>query len=342
MNSLKITLQISLAPTDLPHAKHILPHQLRQWAGQVDEVLLVIDLHRSRGRFAEGWEERLPGLRQLVDEYSLKYPNIVIQEVDYSEVVAKAISKTFFGGQPVPAKDWNGGPFYSYFFGLMTAKYNYVFHMDSDMLYGGGSSTWIAEAIHLLSEREDVLVCSPLPGPPTSNGQLRSQVLEKELYDSLAFRSATLSTRHFLLDKNRLATRIQQLSLTQPSRWRILEAVLEGNPPYDLPEHILSKAMQKQKLIRIEFLGSEPGMWSIHPPYRSEIFYSSLPDIIQLVEAGNIPEAQRGCHDINNSLVDWTSCKSSSGKRALKHIKTVADRFLPFQTFKKRSQLIHL
>jgi hypothetical protein len=29
-----VTLQISLAPTDLPHAVHIVTHQLRQWAAQ--------------------------------------------------------------------------------------------------------------------------------------------------------------------------------------------------------------------------------------------------------------------------------------------------------------------
>src|SRR5438874_10221326 len=44
-----VTLQISLAPNDLPHAVHTVPHQLRQLAGQVDEIDPTLDLHRSGG-----------------------------------------------------------------------------------------------------------------------------------------------------------------------------------------------------------------------------------------------------------------------------------------------------
>ncbi len=32
----QVTMQISLAPTDLPTARHTVPHQLRVWADQVD------------------------------------------------------------------------------------------------------------------------------------------------------------------------------------------------------------------------------------------------------------------------------------------------------------------
>src|SRR5258708_3765673 len=45
------TLQINLAPTDLPHLIHILPHQIRQLGAQVDEILLTLDMHQSSGRF---------------------------------------------------------------------------------------------------------------------------------------------------------------------------------------------------------------------------------------------------------------------------------------------------
>src|SRR5260370_32205961 len=54
------TLKINLAPTDLPHLIHILPHQIRKFGGQVDEILLTLDLHQSHGRFGTAWKERLP------------------------------------------------------------------------------------------------------------------------------------------------------------------------------------------------------------------------------------------------------------------------------------------
>lgn len=306
-----VTLQINLAPSDWLHAKYILPHQLRQWAKQVDEVLLTLDLHRSHGRFAEGWEERRPKIQHLIHECCANYPNVHLKEVDYSPKVVADVSAMFFGGRSIPPKDFRGGPFYSYFFGLYFAKHNYVFHLDSDLMFGGGSDTWILEAIQLLAERSDVLVCSPLPGPPTSDGRLRSHVAESEPNSSLAlaFRFSSLSSRLFLLDRSRFTSQIKQLPLAYAPVRGIIKALVEGNQPYSLPEEIFTKAMLKHSLFRVDFLGKNPGMWSLHPPYRSDNFYQRLPELIHKIETGDIPEAQRGDHDINDSLVDWTSAR---------------------------------
>jgi hypothetical protein len=247
--------------------------------------------------------------------------------------VAAQLAALFFGGKPVPVKDWVGGPFYSYFFGLYAAQHAYVLHMDSDMMYGGGSHTWVSEALQLLTEQPDILACSPLPGPPTEDGSLRSQVLEPVPAPPLAFRDVRLSTRHFLLDKTRFSTRIKQLQLTQAApRFRAWQAWLEGNPPYELPEIMFSRAMEQHGLQRIQFLGNTPGMWSLHPPYRSPLFYEQLPLFIQQIEAGEIPEGQRGCHDMNESMIDWSDVQKPLRERAAKHIKVVARRFSFSQT----------
>ncbi|RUT07178.1 hypothetical protein DSM106972_024390 [Dulcicalothrix desertica PCC 7102] len=306
-----VTLQINLAPSDLLYARYTLPHQLRQFAHQVDEILLTLDLHRSSGRFAEGWQERLPKIKDLINECCNKYPHAHLKEVDYSPTAIKNVSSMFFGKSIIPAKDFRGGPFYSYFFGLYTAKNNYIFHLDSDLMFGGGSSTWIAEAVQLLSEKPDVLVCGPLPGPPTSDGSLRSQVAEPELHYSPAFRFSSLSTRYFLLDRERFQSKIKQLPLKYASPRSIIKALVEGNYPYQLPEEVISLAMEEHSLARVEFLGQAPGMWSLHPPYRCQNFYESLPKLIQAVESEDIPEAQRGDHDVNDSLVDWSSARAA-------------------------------
>jgi hypothetical protein len=312
-----VTLQINLAPTDLPHARHILPHQLSQWAGQVDEVLLTFDLHRSGGRFSEAWEERLPGMRDLLERCCVQYPTARLSEVDYSAGIAAEIARRFFGGHPVPAKDWNGGPFYSYFFGLHAAATDYVFHLDSDMMFGGGSQTWLAEAVKLLQERTDVLICSPLPGPPVADGSLVSQGRgglpreQAEPYPSAAFRFPHLSSRLFLMDLPRFATAVGHLPMTQPPRIRRLQARVRGNPPFNLPEAIFSAAMTEHSLFRVDFLGEAPGMWAIHPPYRSPEFYQALPGLIERIEAGDVPDAQRGDHDVNDSMVDWSSARAA-------------------------------
>src|SRR5215218_365514 len=163
-----VTLQVSLAPTDFPHAQHLLPHQLRQLAGSVDEVLLVVDLHRSPGRFSEAWEERRPRLQALLEAVCRQYPHARVAEVDYAPGVRAALSERFLSGREVPLKDSRGGPFHSYLYGLHAAAHEHVFHLDADMLLGGGSRTWMAEALALLSARPEVLSVSPLPGPPTA------------------------------------------------------------------------------------------------------------------------------------------------------------------------------
>jgi hypothetical protein len=324
-----VTLQISLAPTDLPHARRILPHQLGQWANQVDEVLLTVDLHRSRGRFSDGWSERLPGLRGLIEECCARYPRARSAEVDYSQERRDKLSMAYFGGQPIPTKDWIGGPFYSYFYGLHAARHSYVLHMDSDMLFGGGSPTWTTEAVRLLVARPEVLVCSPLLGPPTADGSLRSQVLEPESLASLAYRSPKLSTRLFLIDMERLRSRLAPLPLLRPPTLHLLQARLDGNPPFALPEEIISYAMAQRDMIRVDFLGAPPGMWSLHPPHRSALFYDRLPELIRQVEIGEVPEGQRGFHNMNGSMIDWSTARRSLPSKVLKHAKLALSR--PFQ-----------
>lgn len=302
----QVSLQINLAPSDWLHAQHILLHQLRQFAGQVDEVLLTLDLHRSVGRFAEGWEERRPKLELLIEQCCQEFTNVRAVTVDYSPEAIQAVSRTFFGANVMPAKDFRGGPFYAYFYGLWAAKYDYVFHIDSDLMFGGGSQTWIAEAIAFLRQYPNVLVCGPLLGAPRADGKLLSQCVNPFAYRSLAFQLDEMSTRYFLIDRARFRERIGALPLPYASVWGFLKAKIEGNPPYCLPEDILTQVMAKKGLLRVEFLGDGAGMWSLHPPYRCQEFYDRLPELIQRIEAGDIPEAQRGYHDINDSLIDWS------------------------------------
>jgi hypothetical protein len=318
-----ISLQISLAPNDLAHARSVLPHQLRRWAHQADETVLVIDAGQRQDRQSHEWRQRLADLRRLADECCIQLENARVAEVDYSPEVAREIAMAYFGRTSLPTTDWNGTAFYAYFFGLWAPRHRYVLHMDSDMLYGGGSSTWATEAVELLTQRSDVLFCSPLPGPPTEDGQLTSQTMRPEPYTSLAYHATWMNTRVFLMDSLRLSERIGHLSLSRPLWRHILRATAEGRPPYELPEEIISKAMSSHGLLRFDFLGDDPGMWSVHPPYRSALFYERLPGLVEAVEAGNVPDAQRGDHDINDSMVDWTSARMSRRQKLTKHRRLV-------------------
>jgi hypothetical protein len=301
MSTFPTTLQISLAPSDFRHAREVLPHQIRVWRGQVAEILLTVDFDRSAGRFSEGWaegEDRILPLAQSIQ-------GARVLAVDYSRSAMERVSKEFFGGREVPRKDFRGGPYYGYFFGLNAASNDLVFHVDSDLLFGGGSSTWMSEAREAMSNRPELLFSAPLPGPPAANGMLHSQSATPEPGSSFAFSFSTMSTRLFLMSRERFRSAIGELRPRRPSLRSTIKAIVEGNPPQDLPEHLFTNAMRARGLIRREFLGAAPGMWSLHPPYRSRGFYDMLPDLIHRVETGDIPEAQRGDHDINASMVDW-------------------------------------
>lgn len=319
MDSAAVTLQINLAPTDFPHARHILPHQLRQLADSVDEVLLVFDLHRSKGhRFAAAWEERKPKMEALLAELCAKYPKARVAEVDYSAPTAAAMAERFFGGKPVPLKDSRGGPYYSYFYGLHAAAHEHVFHLDADMILGGGSRTWVSEAVALLAARPELLYCAPHPGPPAADGRLRFQMrggVEPDASVPHGFLMRRFSTRIFLMNRARLIEKLGPLKRKLAPPIHLLRALRAGNPPYREPENVITRAMEREGLRRLDFLGAAPGLWSLHPKWRSQEFYDALPDVLRRAETGDMPEGQRGDDDLNDSLVDWTSAREAQRKR---------------------------
>lgn len=302
----KVSLQINLAPSDYKHASSILEHQLKILAEQVDEILLTIDTRASKGRFAEGWYENKNLLDNLLAGFQQKY-SLKLLYVDYAKDVNKEIGNFFFRQGYVPEKDFRGGPFYSYFFGLYHAKNNYVFHVDSDIFFGGLSKSWITEAVRLLESDPSILVLSPLPGPPHPDQKLIKQTIVKKLDGDYAFELKGMSTRLFLIDKGKFEQ--NKIELKKPSLRNQAKAIVEGNANADLPEHLISDYMEAHSYKRIDFLGEKPGLWSLHPPFRTSEFYANLPDIINRIENDQLPPSQYGFYDVVDEVCDWSEAK---------------------------------
>ncbi|SDD71934.1 hypothetical protein [Pedobacter soli] len=302
-----VSLQINLSPSDFRIAKFILPHQLKALANQVDEIILTVESKPSRGRFATGWTENIANLKSLLTDIAETFEVKVIH-VDYAEPKKREIAQYFFNSAYIPEKDFRGGPFYAYFYGLYHCKNDLVFHLDADMFLGGNSSKWIAEAASLFNQYSNLLCVAPLPGPPVENEQLKGQHIIKKI-DGVPFmyELAGFSTRIFMLKKS-LINRYK-IKLTRPDLKDQLKAIIRGNPNADLPEHQLSDLMSKHQLTRIDFLGSGTGMWSLHPPYRNQNFYEGLPDLINRIEQNNLPESQNGFYDIVDEVIDWSDVK---------------------------------
>ena len=306
-----VTLQISLAPSDHRLAVHLLPHQIRVWRDQVAEILITIDLHRSSGRFADDWAEGRDKIMALAN--SIEGARVL--PVDYSPAAQAAVSQEFFGGHTIPRKDHRGGPYYSYFFALHAAKHARVLHCDADMFFGGGSPTWLSEACALLDRETDILVTAPLPGPPAPDGRLRELPGTLRAQPGFSYEFPDMSTRLFLLDRNRWRERIGALQPRLASPRGVILALLEGNAPRQLPEKLITAEMARRGLKRVDFLGAAPGMWSLHPPYRGADFFAKLPGLVRRVEAGDMPVEQLGFHDVCDQLVDWSEGRQKLAQR---------------------------
>ena len=302
----KISLQINLAPGDYLHARYTLKHQLDILSEQVDEVILTIDTRPGKGRFAEGWESYKELLNKfLAKEIETSYA-VKIVPVDYSASTKKKVAMHFFGQDNIPDKDFRGGPFYAYFFGMYSAANDIVFHLDSDMFLGGGSQTWITEALWFYKSDPAYFVISPLPGPPHDAGIIKGQ----DVVDKIApytWQLCGMSTRIFLVDKSRFIK--DKLVLTKPSLRNQVKAIVEGNHNVNLPEHLLSAFIRKHNLKRVDFLGTGTGLWSLHPPYRTSAFYEDLPNLLNRIYSNDLPKEQQGFYDIIDEVCNWSEAR---------------------------------
>ena len=80
-------------------------------------------------------------------------------------------------------------------------------------------------------------------------------------------------------------------------------ALTQRRPWRQPAEATLSRAMAAAGLMRVDFLGAGAGMWSVHPTQRSPGFYTALPELIRRIEAGDVPEDQRGDFDLTPAML---------------------------------------
>jgi hypothetical protein len=117
--------------------------------------------------------------------------------------------------------------------------------------------------------------------------------------------------------------------MTRPSVSQRLRSHVLGNPSRAKEaETVLSRNMHQHGLWRADMLGSKAGMWSLHPQYRSELFYQELPELIDRIEKGDVPDEQRGYYELNDSMIDWRDQrrKNTRLRRMLSHLSRLAER----------------
>lgn len=299
MNS--VTLQINLAPFDHRHAKYLLPHQIGTFDDGIDEILLTYDEGEKKRR-KPGWESADAAMRRIMEDFAVRDPRVSIRPVEYDQESRRRVSSYFCARGELPLYDFRGAPFYQYFHGLHASRNDLILHMDSDMFFGGGGRGWIAEARAIMESDLKVLTVTPHPGPPHPEGIIRGQICESygALPRSYAF--STVSTRIFFMDRKSLK---ESIVPRLPNPLKVAWALLKHFPPQETAEYCISAAMKKAGRIRVDMLGEDGGIWSLHPPRRSESFYAGIEGIISRLEAMDVPEDQLGYYDFTDSFFDW-------------------------------------
>jgi hypothetical protein len=297
-----VTLHISLTPADLPHARVILPHQVRQLGSHVSTVMLTIDAKTAEEI------ERQPLLRWLETLGSL-HPDVIVRDVDHSDAARARVGDVFFGGHRPPRIDFRGRPIHSYLEPVLAAPTDWVLHLDSDMFIGGGSQTWVREACARLTSDPRLVLASPYPGPPRLDRKVLRQPDAEYIPQEAAILVANMSSRVFLAHVPTFVERLAPIGLLRAPLKGRLWTLRHPNPPFQKLELAVTARMRAQSLRRIDLLGSPPGMWSLHPPYRTREFYERLPELVARVENDDFPLEQRGDFDLNESAIDWSAAR---------------------------------
>jgi hypothetical protein len=304
---LPVTLQINTAPVDISYLPKFLENQLADFGESCSEILITIETRQSKKTRwkSAGWDDGLASILQLCESLKKQYPHLKVNPIDYSLEARKEVSRFFLKTQKklVPFKDFRGGPYYSYYFGLYSASQPYVLHLDSDMIFSGDGNRWLEQALSLIKKDETALFISPIIGPPVKKGQKMPQQHKKRYnpvstYEYLGngFRYKDLSTRVFLVEKVKLR---RFCLLTYPNVDQILKSVVRKTKPYHTPERSLSKAMQKEGLYRVDFQG-DPGLYSIHAQVaRWPEFLEMHEFVIRKIKEGFFLEEDRGLQDLN-------------------------------------------
>jgi hypothetical protein len=321
MRSDDVTLQINLTAADLRHSREIVPHQIRQLAGQVAAIVLNVDdaAAESKDGTGQGRSEDRESLEHWLAQMRSAHSNLRTRPIDYSAEATRQVADSLYDGQVPPRVDFRSRPIYSFLEPLFSAPTEWVLHLDSDMLLGGGGSNWVAEAQESLRRGHGYVLASPYPGPPRDDGRVSRQPGVEYVQGQIAVEVPNMSWRVFLMHRPTFVERLAPIPLLGAPLKGRLWTLRQPNPPFEKVELAVTARMNELGLRRIDLLGAPPGMWSLHPPYRSETFYCQLPELIMRVEAGDVPLAQRGDFDVNDSMIDW-----SDARRVMRRARTRA------------------
>ena len=196
----------------------------------------------------------------------------------------------------------------SYWAGIELTKTKFVLHYDSDiLLHQTEDFDWVKEALGFMQYDQNCVAAVPRLAPPAHHALDSPSLQEGRPHESRDgyWLNDFFSTRHFLMDKERLATYFPLIKGKLLAEL-LLRKYLKRAFPLD-PEIILFRSVGSNGGKRMVLKSLDA--WILHPDRKDDLFIKLLPEIIKAISAGTYPAQQAGYENIN--LDAWAAFLNS-------------------------------
>lgn len=295
-------LSVMVARTDCLFIEQTIPHLVRACNFPFTEKVAFIDTaplgKRFAGRFGIGTDTELrQSVARLIEDGHLDRA----VDISYNKDLRGSLYRKTFGRDYWEAQDVRGYPMVGLAQSFDKVSGDYILHLDIDLLcHNSAETSWIYEGIRTLEDHDDLIFVAPLSGPPTNDGQLYQGAtnyhhdVERGLY---LFHDVT--SRKLLFKRESYDALLPMKALWTSPRRRLMSQFTRRSEMYPW-EVIVSKRLRETSRFRADLPGNQG--WIMHTPDHGPQFIENLPELISRVEAGDLPDAQRGHYDLDMDL----------------------------------------
>ncbi len=302
----EITLQINISPGDINYA-HLTVPSLVEKHSAIKRRLLVVDCCRPQKTKLVDPDTKFPQeefnkrVERIIEIALTLRGNGTVNEVYFlktDDPLIPRLAKKYLRGIVSVTHSAGGTANMSYWAGLELVRTKYILHYDGDiLLYQKEGYFWIEEALTYFQENKNIVSATPRLCPPVDDVDFDLPSLHEgreNISTPFYWLNDFLSTRHFLMDKERLKNYFPLL------RGKLLlEIILRKYGrrafPRD-PEIVLFRAISSRGGKRL--ILKSPNAWLTHPVDKPAEFSDYLPSLMEAVDKGKCPEEQKGYENI--------------------------------------------
>jgi hypothetical protein len=291
------TLSITSARPDAPFLAPVVRHLVHACNYPFIERVLVMDTAPLAARYLA--DPNLASFEQFRSIGEKLVEDGVIDRIafpDYSPDARHRVYSKHFGADRWETHDFRGTQVLGTMQQIEEARGDYFLHFDSDiLLYQKPGFDWISEGMKLLAEIPEVIVTSPRPGPPRTDGTLH-QPDASYTHDPRGFFSFKfITSRRFLINRRKFEKILPFKPLFVSWKKKMLSSFSRRSAMLNW-EQIATAQIEKTSFIRADL--DSVDAWTLHTPDHGQRFRAALPKIIEKVENGWFPSRQAGDYDL--------------------------------------------